>query len=255
MRGSPSLTITRFSPAERHHVGDRPEGGQPERIVGAAGWHDAASLERLHEFESDTGSCQPVERIRRTGKLRVHERVGGRQLGRGVAGREREMVVRDDEAHVRGAAARSFDTARAAIHGDHASRSTLGELGERGRVEPVSLRHAVGNVWDDRRACGSEAARQHGAGGNAVRVVVPINRDGAAVVDGRPDCIHSRFHRRKPERIVVTATAVKKRGGACGIKTASGQDLPDDGVHPGQGFGVAQAPAARRRLHRRASGA
>ena len=87
--------------AQRHHVGDRAQRGEPERRLSAAGGHEPRELERLDELEGDAGPGEPVERIGRTGELRVDERVSGRELRRRAAGGEREVVVGDDEAHAR----------------------------------------------------------------------------------------------------------------------------------------------------------
>ena len=52
--------------AQRHHVGDRAERGEPERRIRATGGDYAGRLERLDELERDPGAGEPVERVGRT---------------------------------------------------------------------------------------------------------------------------------------------------------------------------------------------
>ena len=102
------------------------------------------------------------------------------------------------------------------------------QLGERRRVQPIPLGHAVGDVGDHRRTRRAQAAHQHGAGGHAICVVVTVDRDRAALIDRRPDCPYRLLHRRQPEWIVEATSFFQESGCRGKIEAPRREHLSDD---------------------------
>jgi hypothetical protein len=116
-------------------------------------------------------------------------------------------------------------------------------------IEAVAFVDAVGDVVIGPRAQEPQAEQQDGGGGDAVGVVIAVDRDPAAVAYGRVDDF-GRAHRARQFFGVAQAAEphIEKLPHAVGVaNAASDQQLCDDGRNAG---GPTQRRHARRVMRR-----
>ena len=160
------------------------------------------------------------------------------------------MVVGDHQPHPGGTRGHHVGAAGAAVDRDHATGPPAGEVVEGRSMEPVPLGHPVGDVGDDLRPPGAQRDGEHGAGGDTVRVVVAVHRDGRPLLDGDSDADDRLGHAGKSERVVPGPLVREQRRRRRGVVPAGGEDSAQERRHPRQWRRLGDLPASGRGPHR-----
>ena len=169
---SPVLTV------QGDHVGDGAEGDRVQRLRGVQPSGKRALLQRDQQLVGDAAGRQPVEGIGAIRLLRVDERIDWWSLFPNL------VVIGNDQAHAGRAAPGDVNGVGPAIAGDHEARAARVQLFERLSVQAVAFGEPVGNVGDDVGANRPQPACERHARGNAVGVVVAVDRDPLTPMDG-----------------------------------------------------------------------
>jgi len=223
---------------ERHHVGDRAEGGEadrPQERLAEPGRDAACSAgprgDRPGELEGHAGAAEVAEGIRGAGEPRVDEHVGrGKLLGEVV-------VVGDDQLEAEPASPfRLRGRGDAAVDRDHEVRAVGGELLEGLGVEAVALVLAAGHVPGGLGVEGLEAADEDRRRAHAVGVVVAVDHDLPAGLHRGQDAVGRLGHAGKRLGITeVREGAREKRLHRTRIRdTAGGEQRRDEARHAGR---------------------
>ena len=128
MRGSPSRTMTRFSPRSGIMSAIVPSAASPSDASALPAGTAPTDSSAWTSLKATPAPASPSNGIGRAGKLRVDQRVRRRQLRRRSTGSEREVVVGDHEPHPCRAVERHVDAAGAAVDGDDAADALRREV-------------------------------------------------------------------------------------------------------------------------------
>ena len=181
---------------ERHDIGERAEGGdldearQPAVVVRLA-------AERLHELQRHAHTRQVLVRIGAIASLRVDHGERRRQLGVGL------VMVGDDQIDaVFAGATCGVGAANAAVDRDD-QRDAVGMQPIDGRrLQAVPILDPFGEEVHDVGAEQLERPAKDHRGGDAVHVVVAVDRDPLPPADSRENPIDRRPHVGQRHRIV-----------------------------------------------------
>ena len=142
------------------------------------------AAERLHELQRDADAGKVFVRVRAVAPLRVDDRQRQRQLG------VRLVVVGDDEVEAELARpARRLGAPDAAIHRDDQRDAFRVQPLDRRRLQAVAVAQPLGDEVHDVAAEQLERAAQDHGGGDAVDVVVAVDRDAFLARDGGQDAV------------------------------------------------------------------
>ena len=181
---------------QRHDVGDRAERDEFEpllpRLVAERQRKRVAKLEKL---ERNADAAEVLVRIHIIFAMRVHDGAGGRQC---IA---RQMVVGHDDVELSLQARHVLDRRNATVNGNE-QRRCFRNLFERRTVEAIAFAEAVRDVdvgiGAERTQAGAEQCRRR----HAVDVVVAIDRDMLAALDGLRDAGDGLLHVLHEERVI-----------------------------------------------------
>ena len=132
-------------------------------------------------LHTDAAGRQAIERIWTIGLLRIDEGVDRGTLGSHL------MMVGDDQPHSGRPTTRDLDGVGPAIAGDYQAGPARMQLVQRLQVEAVALGETIGDVGDDIRTNRAQTARQRDACRDAVGVVVAVDGNTLALMDGARD--------------------------------------------------------------------
>ena len=183
-------------PHHAHHVGHGAHGGQIGVLAqqGALGGWAGDGQRQLEGHPHPGQTLEGVGAVRTVG---VHHRNGGREGGFAL------VVVGDDEVHPqRGGQVGLLHGGDAAVHGDDELHTLGVETLHSGGAQAVTLLHPVGDVGSDGRPQGAEVVGQQAGGGDAVHIVIAIDRDVLSAVYGGPDARHGSVHIPQKKRVV-----------------------------------------------------
>ena len=140
------------------------------------------------------------------------------------------VVVGDDQvdAELAGAPCR-LAGANAAVDRDDQPHAIGVQLLDRDRLQPVAVAHALGKKVDDVAAEHFERASQDDRGGDAVDVVVAVDRDLLALRDRALQPRNGDVHARQPKRIVqVIERGIQEPRGHFGVAEPAHAEQPRD---------------------------
>ena len=218
-----------------HDIGDDAQGGQNHRVEQeiAEQRRDlfAAALahrQRPGQLEGDARAAQAAERVRRSRQPGVdqHGRVGQRVL--------HLVVVGDDQLQPQPARLLGLGQAGdAAIDRDHQFRALFRDLAKRPGVEAVALFLAMGNVDVGPGPEQVERLQEDGRAGHSVHVVIAVDVDAPALVDGVEDSLGRKGDAGQQLRgVQAVEGGVEEATGLFGdIDTAIEQQLGDQRRH------------------------
>jgi len=194
---------------QRHDIGDGAEGhrveerGRPSvtrpRAVGAVAGRRRAE-QGLGELVGHPDAGQRRERVLAILAAGVDDRARRRQDG------GRLVVVGDDGVDPQPPPAlHRLDRGDAAIDGDdQRAAAAVGVVHRAGR-QPVTVAGAVRDAVVDRRLELEQRRVEHEGGGDPVHVVVPVDQDALAPIDGTPQSRHRAVEVTQPVGVVEVA--------------------------------------------------
>ena len=150
---------------------------------------------RVAKLERNADAAEVLVRIHIIFAMRVHDGAGGRQC---IA---RQMVVGHDDVELSLQARHVLDRRNATVNGNE-QRRCFRNLFERRTVEAIAFAEAVRDVdvgiGAERTQAGAEQCRRR----HAVDVVVAIDRDMLAALDGLRDAGDGLLHVLHEERVI-----------------------------------------------------
>ena len=213
---------------QAHDVGHRADGRQ----IGVALQQlvpPGRAAQGQDELEGHPHPGQALEGIGAVGPAGVHYRRGGGQGGLAL------VVVGDHQLHPQGGSAgRLLHGGDAAVHRDDEAHPLAPEGGHRLPVEAVALLHPVGDVGDHRPPLPAEEVGEQAGGGDAVHVVVAVDRD---MFPRRQRPAHPRrgpVHVLHEKRVQELAPAGVQKGAGLlrGVQPAGAEGQRRQGRHP-----------------------
>ena len=213
---------------QAHDIGHRADGRQ----IGVALQQlvpPGRAAQGQHQLEGHPHPGQALEGIGAAGPAGVHHRRGGGQGGLAL------VVVGDHQLHPQGGGAgRLLHGGDAAVHRDDEAHPLAPEGGHRLPVEAVALLHPVGDIGDHRPPLPAEEVGEQAGGGDAVHVVVAVDRD---VFPRRQRPAHPRrgpVHVLHEKRVQELAPAGVQKGAGLlrGVQPAGAEGQRRQGRHP-----------------------
>jgi hypothetical protein len=205
---------------ERDDVGDRRERHEVEMTARNL---RVDAEEGLSELVYDSGAAELGKWV--LGRASGDDGTVGQRLGRPV-------MVRDDD--VEAAFLRLGhlgDGCDPAVDGEDEPAALVGEPGERLAADPITLVEATRQMPGDLCAELAQEEDRERSGGDAVDVVVAVDADPAALLDGRTDLRAGGLHVAEQERVVRRLFPVEETARDGGIGVAA----PDE--HGGRQLG------------------
>ena len=228
---------------QRHHVGNGADGHQ----VCVARQQIRIALTGAHQLHGHTHARQIRVGVGVAGALAVDEAADLRQ-GIGAA----FVVVGDDHVHADpGGMGRLLHRGDAAVDGDDQAHALGLQRIEGAAVEAVALLIAVGNIVITGQTLPAQVVRQQTGGGDAVHVVVAVDRHGLLPLNGAPNARAGPVHAEDQHGVVQTLRPAFEQGMGLGVglHPAQGEDLTQQGRQIGiqqfarnTGPGIGDAP-------------